>query len=88
MALIRKRTFIAESGLAHVLTIETGHKPGDYSAALDGVTVAALRAIKREGRTGYDVRTSGVTFSRYDGIDGALSALVSIGRVGDLGPKK
>lgn len=51
------------------------------------VTVAALRAIKREGRTGYDVRTCGATFSRYDGIDGALSALVSIGRIGDLGPK-
>lgn len=85
MAIVRRRSFFDVDGAARVLTVETAHKPGDYLARLDGASVATLRAVKREGRTGYDVRTvGGLSFSRHDGIDGAIAGLVSIGRDGGL----
>lgn len=89
MAIVRRRALHDMDGdRVGVLTVETANKPGDYVARLDGETVATLRAVKREGRTGYDVRTlSGLSFSRNDGIDGAFSALVAICRDGGLGVK-
>ncbi|HGE7051730.1 TPA: hypothetical protein ACGCAJ_004723 [Serratia marcescens] len=89
MAIVRRRALHDMDGdRVGVLTVETANKPGDYVARLDGVTVATLRAVKREGRTGYDVRTlSGLSFCRHDGIDGAIAGLVSIGRDGGLGVK-